>query len=132
MNRGKLTLRIAGAAAALEAARRARARLRLSRAKHASLAGHSRLAKRIAGLVPDYAFDRRAFFRADDLPAAIAARREAGFERLAALYRERFARTAAYTASIRDAIPSRSLAFAQNACSFGPSGAPSSSIRSAQ
>ncbi|HTG21990.1 MAG TPA: glutamate-1-semialdehyde 2,1-aminomutase, partial [Reyranella sp.] len=34
-----------------------RARLALSRAKHRSLAGHSRLSRRIAALVPRYAFD---------------------------------------------------------------------------
>ncbi len=34
-----------------------RRRLQLSRAKHRSLAGHSRMAKRIAGLIPGYAYD---------------------------------------------------------------------------
>ena len=74
-----------------------RERLRLSRAKHPSLTGHVRMAKRMAGLLPFYEFDRARFFAADGAPAEVAAQREAGFARLAALYRERFARSAAFS-----------------------------------
>ncbi|MDE8652934.1 aminotransferase class III-fold pyridoxal phosphate-dependent enzyme [Novosphingobium album (ex Liu et al. 2023)] len=105
MNRKTLLAALLGAAGTLIAADKARARLQLSRAKHRSLAGHSRMAKRVAGLMPNYAFDRAAFFRADDAPDAVAQAREAGFARLSALYAERFAKTAAYTAQIRDGIP---------------------------
>ena len=59
-----------------------RARLALSRAKHRSLAGHARLSRRIAALVPRYAFDDAHFFSADDATAEIADRRRAAFERL--------------------------------------------------
>jgi glutamate-1-semialdehyde 2,1-aminomutase len=59
-----------------------RARLALSRAKHRSLAGHSRLSHRIAALVPRYAYDDAHFFRADDASAEVAERRRAGFEEL--------------------------------------------------
>ena len=59
-----------------------RARLALSRAKHRSLAGHARLSRRIAALVPRYAFDDADFFAADDAPAEIADRRRAAFEDL--------------------------------------------------
>jgi glutamate-1-semialdehyde 2,1-aminomutase len=59
-----------------------RARLALSRAKHRSLAGHARLSRRIAALVPRYAFDGLDFFAADDAPAEIAERRRAAFEGL--------------------------------------------------
>jgi hypothetical protein len=41
---------------------RARRRLQLSRAKHRSLAGHSRIAKRVAALIPGYAYDEARFF----------------------------------------------------------------------
>jgi glutamate-1-semialdehyde 2,1-aminomutase len=68
-------------------------RLALSRAKHPSLSGHSRMAKRVAGLVPGYAYDDAEFFASDDAPAEVVARRRAGLEGLAALYRERFPRT---------------------------------------
>jgi glutamate-1-semialdehyde 2,1-aminomutase len=54
-----------------------RARLALSRAKHRSLAGHSRLSRRIAALVPRYAFDDADFFRADGATAEVADRRRA-------------------------------------------------------
>ena len=46
-----------------------RARLTLSRAKHRSLAGHSRISRRIAALLPRYAYDDAAFFAADDARA---------------------------------------------------------------
>ncbi len=76
----------------------ARTRLELSRAKHPSIAGHTRMARRIAGIIPFYDFDEACFFGADDAPAAIAARRRDGFFRLSRLYGERFARTAALSA----------------------------------
>ncbi len=82
-----------------------RSRARLSRAKHPSLTGHVRLAKRIAGLIPFYDYDEARFFAADDAPPKVAAQRRAGFERLAALYRDRFARTLALTAAARPYLP---------------------------
>ena len=45
----------ATAAAALLALPRAAQRLQLSRAKHPSLTGHARMARRVAGLIPHYA-----------------------------------------------------------------------------
>src|SRR5215467_8610383 len=75
-----------------------RLRLELSKAKHPSLAGHARMARRVAALVPYYAYDEERFFRSDGAPVEIADRRRAGFERLAALYRQRYARGAALTA----------------------------------
>ena len=69
------------------------ARLALSRAKHRSLAGHSRLSRRIAALVPRYAYDDAQFFRADDAGTEIADRRRAGFERLSRQLRTTGART---------------------------------------
>jgi glutamate-1-semialdehyde 2,1-aminomutase len=76
-------------------------RMELSRAKHWSLAGHARLARLIASLVPFYEYDEHRFFRSDDPPENIAIRRRDGFLRLAASYRERFARTSALTAQVR-------------------------------
>ena len=77
---------------------RAKRRLELSRAKHASLTGHSKMAKRVAGLLPGYAYDAERFFGSDGAPDDFQRRRRAGFERLAALYRDRFAKSAALTA----------------------------------
>ena len=68
-------------------------RLDLSRAKHRSLTGHVRMARRIAGLIPFYEYDEARFFCCDDAPAEIVTRRRAGFARLAELYGTRFAKT---------------------------------------
>jgi glutamate-1-semialdehyde 2,1-aminomutase len=75
-------------------------RLQLSRAKHRSLAGHSRLSRRLAALVPFYEYDEARFFRVDGAPDNIAAQRRTGFMRLAALYAERFANTARLTSEV--------------------------------
>lgn len=84
--------------------RRLVARLNLSRAKHRSLAGHSRLAKRITRLVRGYVYDEAHFFISDGADTATAQRRKAGFERLSALFRGRFPRTLAMTAKARESI----------------------------
>ncbi|MGH2822824.1 MAG: aminotransferase class III-fold pyridoxal phosphate-dependent enzyme [Thermoleophilaceae bacterium] len=93
-----------GAAALAASFGNLNSRLALSRAKHRSLAGHSRLAWRIARLVPFYEYDEARFFSSDDAPEEIAARRRAGFFRLATLYAERFAETARRTAELEDGI----------------------------
>ncbi len=82
----------------------ARRRLQLSAAKHPSLAGHVRMAKRIAAQVPGYAYDEARFFNSDGAPAAVAAQRRAGLLRLAALYRQRFAGSTAATAEAADGL----------------------------
>jgi glutamate-1-semialdehyde 2,1-aminomutase len=81
-----------------------RDRLRLSHGKHPSLAGHARLARRMASLVRFYEYDENRFFCADDAPDGIAARRRQGFMRLAELYQTRFAKTAALTAEAAGSI----------------------------
>ena len=78
-------------------------RLALSRAKHRSLSGHARMARRIAALVPFYEYDEAHFFACDDAPDEIATRRRAGFKALADIYRERFAQTIRRT---REVAPS--------------------------
>lgn len=56
-------------------------RIQLSRAKHRSLAGHSRMAKRLARWLPGYAFEEAEFFGCDGAPADVQAlRRKAFFE----------------------------------------------------
>jgi glutamate-1-semialdehyde 2,1-aminomutase len=93
-----------GAAALAVSLGKLKGRVDLSRAKHRSLAGHSRLARRIAALVPFYEYDEARFFSSDDAPPEIAARRRAGFVRLAALYAERFEETARHTAEVMDGV----------------------------
>jgi glutamate-1-semialdehyde 2,1-aminomutase len=81
-----------------------KSRLELSKAKHRSLTGHARIARRLASLVPFYEFDENRFFSSDDAPGEIAERRRDGFMRLAQLYRERFAETRRLTAEVRENI----------------------------
>jgi glutamate-1-semialdehyde 2,1-aminomutase len=89
----------AGAVAVTAAvAPKVKARIELSRAKHRSLAGHSKMSRRISKMVPAYEFDINDFFRSDGAPAAVATRRQDGFFRLGALYQERFAKSRALTA----------------------------------
>lgn len=83
---------------------RARRRLQLSRAKHRSLAGHSRLAKRIAGMVPGYAYPEPDFFGSDDAPADIVALRRAAFQRLEVEFDTRFPIGAAMTREAAETI----------------------------
>ena len=79
-------------------------RLQLSRAKHRSLTGHSRMARRFASLVPFYEYDESQFFRADAAPEEVAAARRAGFLRLAAVFAERFKKSAQLTADIAGSV----------------------------
>jgi len=85
-----LALYAAGGAALAGSLGKLKSRLELSKAKHRSLAGHSRMARRFASLVPFYEYDEEQFFCSDDPPAEIAVHRRAAFARLSRLYRERF------------------------------------------
>ena len=82
----------------------AKRRIELSLAKHPSLTGHSRMAKRVASLVPGYAYDATRFFNSDHAPAAVVAHRRAGLARLASLYAERYARSLALTAQAGEGL----------------------------
>jgi glutamate-1-semialdehyde 2,1-aminomutase len=92
MNETVLYSGLSAAAAALLLPRLA-LRLQLSRAKHRSLSGHARLARRVAALIPFYSYGEDRFFRCDGAPDEVEARRRAGFARLARLNGERFPRT---------------------------------------
>jgi glutamate-1-semialdehyde 2,1-aminomutase len=83
---------------------KAKRRLELSLAKHPSLTGHARMARRIASQIPFYQYDGGRFFNSDDAPQEVAARRQAGFERLARLYGQRFPKTRLATAKVKDGI----------------------------
>lgn len=79
-------------------------RVQLSRAKHSSLSGHSRMAKRIARLIPLYEFGPGRFFAADGAPVEVANRRRAGFEQLAASFRQRSPESIAMLARLSEGI----------------------------
>ncbi|MCD8504929.1 MAG: aminotransferase class III-fold pyridoxal phosphate-dependent enzyme [Burkholderiaceae bacterium] len=83
-------------------------RAQLSRAKHRSLAGHSRMAKRLARLLPEYHYTDAEFFVADGAPDEVATQRRQGFMRLA----ESFAQspqTLALTRQTREQISDMQL-----------------------
>lgn len=96
----------AGALAAVAALwRPLRERVQLSRAKHRSLAGHARLAKRVARWLPGYSYGPDRFFRADGAPDEVAALRRAALERLSARLQARSPQTLALTAQVREGLP---------------------------
>ena len=99
-----IALYATGAAAVTTSLVKLKARLKLSKAKHRSLAGHSRMARRVASLIPFYEYDETRFFRSDDPPEDIVAQRRAGFERLTELYRTRFAETYRRTAELAEGV----------------------------
>ncbi len=59
-----------GAAAVAASVAKLRKRLELSQSKHASLAGHARIAHRLARFVPFYQYDMERFFCSDGAPAS--------------------------------------------------------------
>ncbi len=82
----------------------ARRRLELSLAKHPSLTGHSRMAKRVARLLPGYAYDEARFFGSDGAPASTQAQRRRGFMQLAAQLGARHARSIEATRLAREGL----------------------------
>jgi len=99
-----LGLYAAGATVLTASLVKLKTRLELSKAKHPSVTGHARMARRLASLIPAYEYDEARFFCCDDAPAEVAACRRAGFDRLAELYRVRFAKTTQLTAEVADSI----------------------------
>lgn len=83
----------AAAAAGLLLLRRAFVRLQLSRAKHPSLRGHAKMARRVARLVPFYEYGDDEFFGCDGAPDEVVAGRRTAFARVSARLRERAPRT---------------------------------------
>ncbi|WP_375458833.1 aminotransferase class III-fold pyridoxal phosphate-dependent enzyme [uncultured Enterovirga sp.] len=103
-NLSTLTLAALGSTALAGMAWRIKARLDLSRAKHRSLAGHARMARRVAAQVPFYEFDETQFFRSDGAPDDVVQRRRTSFDQLGRLYRERFAETRRLTDEMRGSV----------------------------
>jgi glutamate-1-semialdehyde 2,1-aminomutase len=98
-----LSLSTAAGAAAV-AFPKLHARLALSRAKHRSLTGHSKMSRAVARLIPHYEFDIDDFFRSDGAPSAIATQRQDGFFRLASLYEQRYPKGRALTKEAAERI----------------------------
>lgn len=79
-------------------------RLQLSRAKHRSLAGHSRMAKRISRLIPFYDYDETKFYSVDDAPPEIVERRRRSMDVLSAFYQKNYMRSSALTKLAAESI----------------------------
>jgi glutamate-1-semialdehyde 2,1-aminomutase len=93
-----------GAAAVATSLLKLKQRLELSKAKHVSLSGHARMARRLVSLIRFYEYDEAKFFRSDNPPEPVALQRQAAFMRLSALYQSRFAESARRTAEVADSI----------------------------
>jgi glutamate-1-semialdehyde 2,1-aminomutase len=76
----------------------------LSNAKHRSLAGHSRMAKRLASWIPGYSYAPERWFDVDGAPPEVVRQREAAFAALSATFAHRFAQTVATSRAARDGL----------------------------
>jgi glutamate-1-semialdehyde 2,1-aminomutase len=83
----------------------AKRRLELSQAKHPSLTGHARMARRVASWLPGYRYDEEHFFASDGAPESVVAQRRAALARLAQLYQQRYARSLALSAEAAEGLP---------------------------
>src|ERR1700742_2726053 len=99
-----LSLSTAAVASAAAVFPKLQARVALSRAKHRSLTGHSKMSRMVARLIPFYEFDINDFFAVDGAPKAVATQRQDGFFRLARLYEERYVKGRAMTAEAAERI----------------------------
>ena len=99
-----LSLAAGAVAATAVVAPKVKARLALSRAKHRSLTGHSKMSRIVARMVPSYEFDINDFFRSDGAPPEVATRRQDGFFRLGAVFEARFAKSRQMTSEAAQRI----------------------------
>ncbi|MFC3712577.1 aminotransferase class III-fold pyridoxal phosphate-dependent enzyme [Sphingoaurantiacus capsulatus] len=83
---------------------RAWTRLKLSRAKHRSLAGHSKMSRRMARFMPRVSYGDDRFFDADGAPNLVAGLRRRAFEALSREFATRFAKSRALTAEAREGL----------------------------
>ena len=95
---------VGGGIAALWAARWAKNRLLLSRAKHPSLRGHARMARRIAKWIPFYEYSDAEFFGVDEAPAEVQDLRRRGFERLSEHFLRKAPRTLSVSAGLEEGL----------------------------
>lgn len=93
-----------GSAALFAALRKVKARAELSLAKHRSLAGHPRTARRLAALLPNYSYDEQFVFAVDGAPMEVVARRKAAFDHLVQGIAERFPLTLAAGSRVVDGL----------------------------
>jgi glutamate-1-semialdehyde 2,1-aminomutase len=88
----------------LSAARRIKQRVELSRAKHRSLAGHPRIAKRISALLPNYCYTEDNAWGLDGAPPAVVAQRRTALNDLTTQLQQRFAKSLQSSVDIADSL----------------------------
>jgi len=93
-----------GAAALVWGLAQARQRLELSLAKHRSLAGHPRTARRIAALLPRYSYSEESALAIDGAPPLVVEQRRVAVERLAASFKSRFANSLAHSTAAAEGL----------------------------
>ena len=99
-----LALYTVGSAALFMALQKAKARVELSLAKHRSLAGHPRTARRVAALLPSYRYDEAQAFAVDGAPPDVVEQRRAAFALLVVQYQQRFPKTLSASAAAIDGL----------------------------
>lgn len=84
--------------------RKSQIRLRLSRAKHPSLRGHSKMSRLVAKLIPFYEYDEERFFGSDGAPPTVARQRQAGFDHLVQHFNAKSPKSIAMTHDLESSI----------------------------
>lgn len=84
--------------------RKAYIRLQLSRAKHPSLSGHSKMSRRLARLTRYFEYGPERWFSSDLAPEEVAAKRRTGMERLRQQIAAKSPETLRYSRSLESAI----------------------------
>ena len=99
-----LALYTLGSAAAYAGLQKVRSRVELSLAKHRTLAGHPRTARRIAGWLPTYRYSPDRALEIDAAPPAVVAQRAKALEQLIAQAQQRYAKSLAAGEEVIDSL----------------------------
>lgn len=83
---------------------KAYARLKLSRAKHPSLRGHSKWSRRVAKWIPFFSYEGEHFFSSDDAPIDVVKQRSDGFNRLSENLKRYAPKSTALYASLEESV----------------------------
>ena len=95
---------VAAGAVVVASLSRLKSRLELSAAKHRSLTGHPRMARRVAALLPYYSYDAEQFYGIDGASSDIVGQRKSAFRRLETVYASKYAKTVACSAAAEPGI----------------------------
>lgn len=79
-------------------------RLRLSRAKHPSLRGHSKMSRKLVKLISYFSFDETKFYSSDNAPTEVVNKRRQGLASLQALTKQQSPKTLAYLKEIQPSV----------------------------